>query len=106
MEIACVICLDPIDELPKVFPCNHNDFHIECLLAWRRRSRTCPLCQQDITRVEMAPPPPVPFPERLEEVKPSKGKRAKQKPAKIEIMLHPQVVDWEEDFYEEEGDES
>mmetsp|Transcript_5154 Transcript_5154/g.12467 ORF Transcript_5154/g.12467 Transcript_5154/m.12467 type:complete len:264 (+) Transcript_5154:98-889(+) len=45
-EDCCCICLDTFDEdsnPAKVTKCGHK-YHIQCLMAWRQRSDSCPMC--------------------------------------------------------------
>ena len=46
---VCSICLGEFEEGEKVVPfpgCHHN-FHYECLEAWIRKRKTCPVCKKD-----------------------------------------------------------
>lgn len=49
-EPSCVVCCESIEEGDnvRVLPCLHR-FHIGCVDQWLVRSRTCPVCKQDIT---------------------------------------------------------
>lgn len=46
---TCPTCLEEYDkENPKILTkCNHH-FHLSCILEWKKRSNTCPICDQEI----------------------------------------------------------
>lgn len=47
---SCVVCYEALEEGDnvRVLPCFHR-FHVGCVDQWLVRSRTCPVCKQDIT---------------------------------------------------------
>jgi len=49
-DTSCVVCCETIEEGDnvRVLPCLHR-FHVSCVDKWLVRSRTCPVCKQDIT---------------------------------------------------------
>lgn len=49
-DLSCVVCCEAIREGDnvRVLPCLHR-FHVGCVDQWLVRSRTCPVCKQDIT---------------------------------------------------------
>lgn len=55
----CIICLeDYISGVSKVMklPCGH-EFHLECISKWLvSRKKTCPICKQDVTRLNETTP--------------------------------------------------
>ncbi|XP_059651377.1 probable E3 ubiquitin-protein ligase RHB1A isoform X2 [Cornus florida] len=48
-EDFCPTCLEDYDsENPRIITkCNHH-FHLSCILEWRERSDTCPICDQEM----------------------------------------------------------
>ena len=46
----CCICLEPLDKnVVKIKSCNcKNYMHSECLLRWRKKNNSCPLCRCQI----------------------------------------------------------
>ncbi|CAH9098147.1 unnamed protein product [Cuscuta epithymum] len=48
-EEVCPTCLEEYDDdNPKIkTQCNHH-FHLACILDWRKRSDTCPICNQEM----------------------------------------------------------
>ena len=48
---SCATCLEPyfLDQTNEclITPCYHL-FHKECLLPWLKKSKTCPLCRDDV----------------------------------------------------------
>lgn len=43
----CLISYKSSDILSKIKSCNHL-YHQSCLLEWKKRSNTCPLCRIDV----------------------------------------------------------
>ncbi|XP_055817241.1 probable E3 ubiquitin-protein ligase RHB1A [Solanum dulcamara] len=48
-EDVCPTCLEEYDsDNPRIVSkCNHH-FHLSCILEWMERSRTCPICNQEM----------------------------------------------------------
>lgn len=48
-EDVCPTCLEEYDtNNPRIVSkCNHH-FHLSCILEWMERSRTCPICDQEM----------------------------------------------------------
>eukprot|EP00755_Sulcionema_specki_P024633 Sspe_Gene.15132::Locus_5254_Transcript_2_4_Confidence_0.500_Length_961::g.15132::m.15132 len=46
----CIMCLEEysVGDKARMLPCHHY-YHSKCIEDWLKRSRTCPLCQCDIT---------------------------------------------------------
>lgn len=46
---TCPICTEDINpsEVATRLPCNHV-FHLDCVLAWLRRTCTCPMCREEL----------------------------------------------------------
>jgi hypothetical protein len=44
---VCAICLNELDESVLSLKCKHK-FHEDCVLEWRKKSQTCPLCRNDV----------------------------------------------------------
>jgi hypothetical protein len=56
-DACCAICLvefDDGDELRKL-PCNHKQFHAECVDRWLAKAGRCPLCVGDVTKGHDSP---------------------------------------------------
>lgn len=47
-EDICPICREVFGELSVSLECTHS-YHYDCLNAWVRTSRTCPMCRADIS---------------------------------------------------------
>ena len=52
-DVECAICNDEFkeDELYKTLECNHN-YHLDCILLWFNKERTCPLCRRRVEEKE------------------------------------------------------
>jgi E3 ubiquitin-protein ligase BIG BROTHER-like protein len=48
-EDKCIICQYEykIDEQLIILPCKHN-FHLECIIEWLKKEKTCPFCKSEI----------------------------------------------------------
>ena len=48
-EDKCIICQYEykVDEQLIILPCNHN-FHLECIIEWLKKEKTCPFCKSEI----------------------------------------------------------
>jgi hypothetical protein len=44
-NIECAICLEILTKNVKKLSCNHI-FHKKCIVQWKRKSNTCPLCRK------------------------------------------------------------
>ena len=44
---TCTICLDFLDDNPKILPCQHK-FHLTCITRWYATRQTCPVCRRAI----------------------------------------------------------
>ena len=44
----CTICLDVLNDSPKVLSCSHK-FHLSCITRWYNNRQTCPVCRQRFT---------------------------------------------------------
>lgn len=57
-ELECSICLvdlKPLDAVRKLPGCSHT-FHRSCIDLWLLRSAACPLCKQEVSPCNCAPP--------------------------------------------------
>jgi hypothetical protein len=48
----CVICLEPVSRDMGVTDCSHS-FCSHCIQQWVRECSTCPICRQEITRIQL-----------------------------------------------------
>lgn len=56
MNVDCCICLQNIgskNPACKTTSCGHT-FHVDCLLEWRKRSSSCPICRQSSKNDEIS----------------------------------------------------
>jgi Ring finger domain len=49
---SCVICLETVSERAVALPCGHDCFDFPCLGNWLTKHRTCPLCKQEVKKLE------------------------------------------------------
>ena len=45
---TCTICLDVLDDNPKILSCQHK-FHLACITRWYATRQTCPICRRRIS---------------------------------------------------------
>lgn len=48
----CGICLNPISDRAVIVPCNHLCFDVHCLLRCLREGPRCPICREDVEKIE------------------------------------------------------
>ncbi|ESZ94111.1 RING finger domain protein [Sclerotinia borealis F-4128] len=48
---GCRFCENSVSWQAVNQPCNHQAFHLCCMIRWLRRSRTCPLCNTRVTDI-------------------------------------------------------
>ena len=49
--VVCCVCLEERPLRSRLLPCAHDQFCADCLLRWRAKADSCPLCRSEIREV-------------------------------------------------------
>lgn len=59
--MQCAICLEEIPYTDTQFTSCEHAFHKKCIMDWKQRHETCPICRHDLSQDFLAPTaPPLP----------------------------------------------